>query len=380
MLYEMSEEEGEEEEVVEDEAAEDEAAEDEEVADEDEEEETIEQEAEEAKQDKKPRSRSRASEVVDKEEDLTEGEKAMLAAKKRQEEEAQAKLAEYEEMRRIQREKEEEEMRALKEKQERRRQEREEEEREFAEKRRQEEEKHRQEEEERKARVQAEKKKKEEEKKKRMQLANAAFAGGEGRNFVIPKKKSGADAASKFGNIVQAKQEMGMTKEQQEEAKRNYLEQVRKILDFSGLGENELREKIKEIHQRICRLEADKYDLEKRNERQEYDLRELNERQRQVARSKAAKKGLDPGETNSRYPPKISIVSKYDRQIDRRNFKERRAVYENKHAFPCFPNVPPPPAVYAKVIKSYDNEINKEDDDEDADEDAEGEDEAELED
>lgn len=337
------------------------------------EEEAVEEEATEEGQDeaheakKERKSRPRPSEATElKDEDLTEGEKAMLAAKKRQEDEAQSKLVEYEEMRRIQREKEEEEMKLLKEKQERRRQEREEEEKEFAEKRRQEDERHRLEEEERRARVNEEKKKKEEEKKKRLQMANAAFAGGEGRNFVIPKKTAASDAASKFGNIVQAKQEMGMTKEQQEEAKRNYLEQMGKTMDLSGISGEELKEKIKEIHQRICRLEADKYDLEKRHERQNYDLRELNERQRQVARTKAAKKGLDPGDSNSRHPPKISIVSKYDRQIDRRNFKERRAVYENKNAYPCFPNVPPPPAIYAKVIKSFDTAKEEEPEEEPA--------------
>lgn len=37
------------------------------------------------------------------------------------------------------------------------------------------------------------------------------------RNFTVAKKAAQND---KFGNIVQAKQEMGMTKEQQEDAKR----------------------------------------------------------------------------------------------------------------------------------------------------------------
>ncbi|VDK57850.1 unnamed protein product [Anisakis simplex] len=229
---------------------------------------------------------------------------ALTAAKKRQEEETAAKIQDYEEQRRLEREREEEELRQLKEKQERRKLEREEEEREFAERRRQEEERHRQEEEERRAKIEEEKRKKEEEKKKRQQLAST-FAGTPGqtggRNFVIPKKTSD-NATEKFGNIVQAKQEMGMTKEQQEEAKRNYLESVRKTLDFSSLSPADLKEKIRQIHQRICRLEADKYDLEKRHERQEYDLRELNERQRQVARNKALQKGVDPADTNSRYP------------------------------------------------------------------------------
>lgn len=50
-----------------------------------------------------------------------------------------------------------------------------------------------------------------------MGVGFVSIANGQGRrNFVIPEKK---DCGDKFGNIVQAKQEMGMTKEQQEEAK-----------------------------------------------------------------------------------------------------------------------------------------------------------------
>uniref|UniRef100_A0A0N4U1R4 Troponin T n=1 Tax=Dracunculus medinensis TaxID=318479 RepID=A0A0N4U1R4_DRAME len=301
----------------------------------------------------------------DKNEALTEAEKAMLASKKRQEEEAAAALQDYEEHRKVEREKVEQELKNLKAKQERRRQEREEEEREFAERQRLEEERHRQEEEERKAKIEADKRRKEEEKKKRQMLVGSfvGVAQTGGRSFVLPRK-IGDNATNKFGNIVQAKQEMGMTKEQQEEVKRSHLESIKKTLDFAGLSLNDLKEKIKQLHQRICRLEADKYDLMKRHERQEYDLRELNERQRQVARSKAAKKGLDPDSVNSRYPPKVAVISKFERQIDRRTFSERRAVYDQKNAYPCFPNVPPPPTIYARVIPAIGSEIFKEDDDE----------------
>ncbi|KAK6009025.1 hypothetical protein OSTOST_26088 [Ostertagia ostertagi] len=195
-------------------------------------------------------------------------------------------------------------------------------------------------------------------------MTGSAFSsatGQGGRNFVIPKKSDNRN--DKFGNIVQAKQEMGMTKEQQEEAKRAFLASVAKGIPVSSdLQPNDLKAKIKELHQRICKLEAEKYDLEKRHERQEYDLKELNERQRQVARNNALKKGIDPTDAaSSKYPPKVQIFSKYDRQIDRRNFIERRRVYDNKNAYPCFPGVPPPPAIFEKVILKLDAERDDED-------------------
>lgn len=72
--------------------------------------------------------------------------------------------------------------------------------------------------------------------------------------------------------MIQAKQEMGMTKDQQEEAKRNYLASVKSSIDLTDLTPTEIRNKIRVLHHRICKLEAEKYDLEKRHERQEYDV------------------------------------------------------------------------------------------------------------
>lgn len=120
--------------------------------------------------------------------------------------------------------------------------------------------------------MEEDKKRKEEEKRKKQQLS-AGFVPiqpGGGPNFVLPEKK--AQGGDKFGNIVQAKQEMGMTKEQQEDAKRNFLDALKAGISFDGLGGAELKTKVKELHQRICKLEAEKYDLEKRHERQEYDV------------------------------------------------------------------------------------------------------------
>ncbi|OZC05997.1 hypothetical protein X798_07019 [Onchocerca flexuosa] len=62
-----------------------------------------------------------------------------------------------------------------------------------------------------------------------------------------------------------------------------------------------------ELHSHICKLEALKYDLEKRHERQLYDLKELHEREKQ---------------------PKINVASKFDRHFDRRSYGDRRIIFE----------------------------------------------------
>ncbi|VDK20678.1 unnamed protein product, partial [Anisakis simplex] len=147
-----------------------------------------------------------------------------------------------------------------------------------------------------KARMEADRRRKEDEKKRRQQQLAGAFALATAgrRNFVISKRKE-----DKFSNICQAKQEMEMTQEQQKEEKEDLMAIVKRSLEYGDLRGNDLKEKIRSMHQRICKLEAEKYDLERRKERQEYDLKELNERQRQRFRNNARKKGIDPA---SRYP------------------------------------------------------------------------------
>lgn len=210
----------------------------------------------------------------------------MLAAKRRHENDEQAKLEDYEKARRSEREKEEEELEKLKEKQAQRKLAREQEEREAAERKRLDEERRQKEEQERRARAEEEKKRKEEEKLKKAQMMGGGFPGQQGgRNFVIQKKEESAGVGDRFGNIVQAKQEMGMTKEQQEEAKSVAMAGIRKsIAEASTILPNDMKAKIKELHQRICKLEAQKYDLEKRHERQEYDVSSLSLRLRLMFR------------------------------------------------------------------------------------------------
>eukprot|EP00081_Caenorhabditis_elegans_P025965 NP_509337.2 TropoNin T [Caenorhabditis elegans] len=239
--------------------------------------------------------RPKTKSFTEDEEGLTEGERAMAAAKRRHEEEQHAKLQDYEERRRTEREKEEEELKKLKEKQEKRKLEREQEEKEMEERRRAADDRRRQEEEERKAKVDQDRRNREEEKNKKNQLSGFQTGGQGGRNFTVAKKAAQND---KFGNIVQAKQEMGMTKEQQEDAKRAFLAAIRKeIPNASEVPQSELKAKIKELHQRICKLETEKYDLEKRHERQEYD-------------------------------PKQLIASKFERQRVQ-TFSDRRALFTN---------------------------------------------------
>ncbi|VDK31664.1 unnamed protein product [Gongylonema pulchrum] len=164
-------------------------------------------------------------------------------------------------------------MQSLREKQERRRREREQEEKELAEKMRLAEEKRRQEEEESKIRMEAQKQKREEERRKKQAMLADSLAGivslnSNIPNFILQKQE-------KQERNGKASMKNGKSKEEKEEAKRAYMALISQKPVVSQLLTNDLKIKIQQLHAHICKLEAVKYDLEKRHERQLYDVSEF---------------------------------------------------------------------------------------------------------
>jgi troponin T len=244
---------------------------------------------------------------------LTEAEQAMQAAKKRHLEEEDAKMQENEARRREELATVEQELEILKQRQIERKKEREVEEAEFAERRRKDDERRRQDEENRKERIEAAKRAKEEEKLKRQQMMAGSFV------------------TSTVGNKKKEK-----TAEQHAELKRNYLATLQKA-DISGLLPNDLKVKIKQLYQKILRLESEKYDLHQRHERQDYDLKELNERDSQRARNKALAAGVEveqAAEGGHVRPPKVNVASKFDRQKDHRSYGDKREKFDKPYEKP----------------------------------------------
>ncbi|CAH8532479.1 unnamed protein product [Schistosoma mattheei] len=227
---------------------------------------------------------------------------------KRRKERAEEEWREYEEFRRGEREKEEEEIRQLRERRERHRR---------SKRRAEEEERQRKKrEEEQRKREERERKKKEWEERKN---ANRP-------NFVITKKEPGAQETEE-----EKKEEVTKSKEQLEAEKRAILEQRIQPLNISGFNADQLKNKAKELHDLICRLEGDIYDLSQRFTRQSYDMQELAERARQInkgGKAKAITNAPDPLAAKfSGIPPMVVMYSQYERVKDPRSFKDRRTVF-----------------------------------------------------
>lgn len=267
--------------------------------------------------------------------EISEAELALEKMRKKKEEE-EALWAEYLEQRKKQRAKEEEDLRKLKERQMKRKERRKEEEKKLLALKKQQEAQRIKEMEEKKAREAEAKKKRLEEAEKKRQAMQEALQRNKvpesvTPNFVINKRGEDGSmhpALDKFPSALYMRSEMAKTKEQLAEDKKIAMQVRVKPLQIENLNVQELRQRAQALWEAIVRLESEKYDLEERKKRQEYDLKELSERQRQINRSKALKKGLDPDALSGKYPPMINVASKYERRLDRRSFTDKKSLFE----------------------------------------------------
>lgn len=262
----------------------------------------------------------------------SEAELAMEKMRKKKEEE-EAYWVEYLEQRKKQRAKEEDELRKLKERQVKRKERRKEEEKNLIVLRKQQEEQRIRDMEEKKARdAEAKRKRLEEAERKRQAMQEALQKKAKEPvtpNYVITRRnEDGTTGTTLMHTMLDKFADIAKTKEQLLEDKKIALSVRVKPLQIEGLNVLELRQKAQELWEAIVRLESEKYDLEERRKRQEYDLKELSERQKQINRSNALKKGLDPDALSGKYPPMIQVASKYERRLDRRSFHDKKSLYE----------------------------------------------------
>lgn len=180
----------------------------------------------------------------------------------------------------------------------------------------------------------AKRKRLEEAERKRQQMQEALKKQREAakRSFAINKKSegglAGADLTTTTNVASLGRSDIIKTKEQLAEEKKIAMEFRVKPLKLDSLGLDELKKKANELWEQIVQAESDRYDLEERQKRQEYDLKELSERQRQINRNKALKKGLDPEALSGKYPPKLQVASKYERRLDRRDFVDKKFLFD----------------------------------------------------
>ncbi|CAL8076590.1 unnamed protein product [Calicophoron daubneyi] len=252
---------------------------------------------------------------------------------KRRKERAEEEWREYEEFRREEREKAEEEIRQLKERRERRKEERAEEEKRLAELRQVEEQKRRAEEEERQRKKrEEEQRKREEREKKRQEWEQRRNANRP--NFVITKKEGG-EAAEQPEAAEEKKEEVTKSKEQLEAERKSIIEQRVPPLNITGFTLEQLKAKAKELHELLCRVEGENYDLSQRFKRQSYDMQELAERARQMSKggkSRAVSAENDPRAAKySGIPPMVIMYSQYERVKDPRSFGDRRTVFSGEN-------------------------------------------------
>jgi hypothetical protein len=150
-------------------------------------------------------------------------------------------------------------------------------------------------------------------------------------NFVISKKIA-ADGGEEVEEEAEGKTKK--SKEQLEAEKRAILKQRLKPLDIDGADNAKLSEKAKELHNLLCRLEGEKYDLEKRFKIMQLEMNQLAERARQankVGKEGTVKRIEDANDKIMEHyagaPLKVEMFSKYERQKDKRTYDDRKVLY-----------------------------------------------------
>jgi len=166
-----------------------------------------------------------------------------------------------------------------------------------------------------------------ERKREQMQEAMRRQRDAAKRSYVSNKRLDGVVCAD-LNAASLGRQDINKTKEQLAEEKKIAMKFRVKPLHLEGLNTEDLKRKINDLWDQIVQAESDRYDLEERQKRQEYDLKELNERERQINRNKALKKGIDPDSLSGKHPPKLQVASKYERNLDRRNFGEKKYLFD----------------------------------------------------
>merc|ERR1719232_1106691 len=234
---------------------------------------------------------------------------------------------------------------------EQRKKERQREEQEIAARRAEEDVRRKQEEEDRKR--QKEEQEKERKAKRDAQMQEFAKMQNTKANFVIIKKSlplsnelvgGGGDEEKEDGDSNK------MSREQMEQERKAILAQRIQPLEVDGADEAKLKSKAESLHKEILRLEGEKYDLEKRFREQQTDMLEMAERARNI--NKVGKTGLkrvvlkeDERDTIqekfSGAPSKIELYSRFERQPDKRAYKEKFTVFSGPtYLFPAEKNQP----------------------------------------
>jgi len=227
----------------------------------------------------------------------------------------------------------EQEIRELRQKSEARKKEREQEEKRLTQERAAEDARRKADEEDRKRRKEDEESKKKEERLKK----TAEFEKWKNppkRNFVITKKTDEDEPKEEQSEETAAGDKK--SKEQLEAEKRAILGQRIQPLNIDGFDSERLKDKARELHALISRLESEKYDLEKRFKGQQFDMLELAEKARsmnKVGRGGSKRLTNAPDEADKiqeRFagcPARVAMYSEFERQKDKRSYGDRKELF-----------------------------------------------------